>query len=302
MIIVFFLLSAILCNARLRRSCRIEFDHCKLYSNSNKMYSNSNKNVVYLYLDGQCRHIPNPKTFDNLFTSWSAVHQVSPNEWAHCNMGKSIENGAFLGRAHGRHEVYLFDNGKKRHIANSRTFKKCSFNWSKVKPLRRSFVDGIQTGHTVSEYAVKFPFLKRDTEIGQTLGYERRRLRRTCRVKFDHCKLYQKSNKHAVYLYLDGQCRHIPNLTTFANLFTSSGAVHHVSPHEWPHCNIGKPIANGAFLGQAHGRPEVYLFDNGQKRHIAHTKTMSKCSFNSRKIRLLQSSFVDGTRTGHTIY
>jgi len=170
--------------------------------------------------------------------------------------------------------------------------------------------------HTVTEGAPKVPFRRRDLEVGQTLeefpseevGNKRRRwgfgwgwaLAWFHEVRFSDCKLYRRSDRHAVWLFLDGQCRHIPDPPTFDRLFTSWGAIHVISRSRWPSCSIGPSISRGAFLGHGHGK--VYLFSNGMKRHIASPGTMSKCNFSWGRVRAVSTREVDGTPTGATIY
>ena len=162
--------------------------------------------------------------------------------------------------------------------------------------------------HTITEGSLKVPFLKRDMEVGQTLeefpseevGNQRRRWGwRWIRPR--DCKLYRRRDRHEVFLFLDGQCRHIPDPPTFNRLFTSWGAIHVISRGRWPNCRRGRSISRGAFLGRGHGRHEVYLFSNGMKRHIASPSTMSKCNFSWGRVRLMSTRDVDRTPTGHRI-
>jgi len=161
---------------------------------------------------------------------------------------------------------------------------------------------------TDTEGLLKVPFLKRDMEVGHTLEEfpseevgNKRRLWSPW-FRFSHCKLYRMSHRREVYLYLDGQCRHIPDPHTFYRLFTSFRAVRVVSPWLWPGCNSGPSISRGAFLGRGHGRREVYLFSNGVKRHIASPDTMRKCNFSWGRVMRLSTTYVDRTRTSRTIH
>lgn len=49
---------------------------------------------VYLELDGELHHVPNPATFENLFTSWSAIQDV--NSIAGYKIGEPLSDGAKL--------------------------------------------------------------------------------------------------------------------------------------------------------------------------------------------------------------
>jgi len=172
------------------------------------------------------------------------------------------------------------------------------------------FLFSVLLCHKVTEGALKVPFLKRDMEVGQTLeefpseevDNKRRRRFWWFPYRFSDCKLYRRSGHPAVYLYLNGRCQHIPDPSTFNNLFTSWGAVKVISRWRWPSCRKGASISRGAFLGQGHGRYEVYLFSNGKKRHIASPSTMSKCNFSWRRVRRLSTRYVDRTPTSRTIH
>jgi len=164
--------------------------------------------------------------------------------------------------------------------------------------------------YTVTEGAPKVPFLKRDMEVGQTLeefpseevGNQRRRWTWGFGFRPRDCKLYRRSDRHEVFLFLDGQCRHIPDPSTFNRLFTSWGAINVYSRWLRLRCRGGQPISRGAFLGRGHGRHAVYLFSNGMKRHIASPGTMSKCNFSWGRVRVMSTRDVDRTRTGATIH
>jgi len=163
--------------------------------------------------------------------------------------------------------------------------------------------------HTVTEGSLKVPFLKRDMEVGQTLeefpseevGNKRRLTVYGWRRPRD-CKLYRRSGRHEVFLFLDGQCRHIPDPPTFNRLFTSWGAIPVYPPMFRIRCRKGQSISRGAFLGRGHGRHAVYLFSNGMKRHIASPGTMRKCNFSWGRVRVMSPRDVDRTRTGPTIH
>ena len=161
----------------------------------------------------------------------------------------------------------------------------------------------------VNELSVEAPLTNTDNEVGQTfeevigkyeVGNERRRLKRVCKVQFEHCKLYRKKNNPTVYLYLNGQCRHVHDPSTYFRLFKSWRSVNWVPDNEWPQCFTGQRL-QGAFLGRARGRNGVYLFTNGVKMLIKSRNAFNRCGFNWRKVVSLPSSYVARTRTGSDI-
>ena len=162
--------------------------------------------------------------------------------------------------------------------------------------------------NTVTGGELKVPFLGRDMEVGQTLEEvpseevgNRRRFYGRRSWRFNHCGLYSRRGRNEVYLYLDRECHHIPDRSTFNRLFTSWSAIRKVPGWRWPRCRHGRTISRDAFLGQAYGRHAVYLFSNGVKRHIVNRRTMRKCNFNGGRIKRLSSSYVDRTRTSFII-
>ena len=171
------------------------------------------------------------------------------------------------------------------------------------------FLFSIILCRTVAEGVLKVPFLKRDMAVGQTLeefpteevGNKRRIWGLFLKARFSDCKLYRRSDRHSVFLFLDGKRRHIPDPPTFNRLFTSWGAIRVISPWRWPNYRRGRSISRGAFLGRGHGRHAVYLFSNGMKRHIASPGTMSKCNFSWGRVRVMSTRDVDRTPTGATI-
>ena len=49
---------------------------------------------MYLELDGVLHHVPNPATYENLFTSWNAVRDV--NSLSAYTVGDPLTDGAKL--------------------------------------------------------------------------------------------------------------------------------------------------------------------------------------------------------------
>lgn len=81
----------------------------------------------------------------------------------------------------------------------------------------------------------------------------------------------------AIYLILDGQKCHIPNLETYGTLFRANPSTISDTPIET--IADGPSLSNGATVAQAAGHPEFYLVTNQVKRHIANPKAVNDYQF-----------------------
>ncbi len=108
----------------------------------------------------------------------------------------------------------------------------------------------------------------------------------------------KKPGDPRIWLVDRGQKRHIPNPTTFNNLFRN-----------WSYREVldvdaiqtGSPISDGAVLGRATGEPAVFLIDQGIKRHIVSPATMDKYNFNWNRVYTLPRLVIDSMPTGDPI-
>ncbi|MEU8581970.1 hypothetical protein [Streptomyces abikoensis] len=103
---------------------------------------------IYLVLDGKRHWIPNPATYNNLFRDWNGV--VSVLDVGGITAGGALSDGAFLGKASGRPEVYLFSNGIKRWITSPAAMDKYYFAWNRIQNLPIEAVNSIPDGPSIS--------------------------------------------------------------------------------------------------------------------------------------------------------
>ena len=89
---------------------------------------------------------------------------------------------------------------------------------------------------------------------------------------------FQEPGQVAIYLIDgEGQKRHIPDPPTYDALFrTWEGVQQNVPLSE---VDLGVTITPGAVLAMGKARPEVYLIDHGQKRHVVNPASMDKYHF-----------------------
>ncbi|MBV9597158.1 MAG: hypothetical protein JOZ87_09845 [Chloroflexi bacterium] len=94
----------------------------------------------------------------------------------------------------------------------------------------------------------------------------------------------------------DGTARHIPDPTTYNNLFRDWSGVQLVDPST---IASGPALTSGAYLAIAQETMrDVYLVSNGQKRHVASPTVMDKFWFNWNTIRPVPQSTLDALPTG----
>ncbi|MDT0453162.1 hypothetical protein [Streptomyces hesseae] len=103
---------------------------------------------IYLVLDGKRHWIPNPATYNNLFRDWNGV--VSVLDVGDITAGSALSDGAFLGKASGRPEVYLFSNGVKRWITSPAVMDKYYFAWNRIQDLPAEAVNSVPNGPYIS--------------------------------------------------------------------------------------------------------------------------------------------------------
>ena len=105
----------------------------------------SNGAAIYLVLNGQLCWIPDPTTYNNLFSSWNGV-VVSDYLVDNIPQGQQLTSGALLVKSPSGAPVYLLTNGKKRWIPSPDVFAKFSFNSAKVVNLPQVVVDALPQG------------------------------------------------------------------------------------------------------------------------------------------------------------
>jgi hypothetical protein len=112
------------------------------------------------------------------------------------------------------------------------------------------------------------------------------------RVKF--------SNRPHIYIIMDGGYRrHIPNPTTYNNLFRSWSGV--VVDNDIDEITESRPLQSGAVLVRGHQAPHVYLIDHGRKRHVTSPAAMDKYHFAWNRVTVIPQSSVDAIPDGPAI-
>jgi hypothetical protein len=94
----------------------------------------------------------------------------------------------------------------------------------------------------------------------------------------------------------DGTARHIPDPTTYSNLFRDSSGIQMVDPAS---VASGPALTSGAYLAIAQETmQDVYLVSNGQKRHVVSPAVMDRFWFNWNTVKPVPQSTLDAISTG----
>lgn len=241
---------------------RIEFDECQLYKGDQS-------DAIYLVLDGECVHVPNTKTYKNLFTSTASFITVSQENMNSCPKGEAIADGAILIQGDLSVEVYFMSRNSRR-ISNVKVFNQCNFDSTKIVALPQLIVSSLPKGPEILMGGI-----------------------------FHECKLYKGADSDAVYLLIYGVCHWIPNKQTYYNLF-SSWDINIISETEMQSCSKGKNIENGAALIRDVTQSAVYLISH-EARLIADPYTLKSCNFDVNKIVDLPESIIANLDKGTPI-
>lgn len=218
---------------------------------------------LFLVLDGQVRHIPDPDTYNNLFVDWNNTIAVNPKT---VNTAAPLTLGAHLARGLNQQEVYLLVDGVKRWITSPTAFNRYRFNWSKIKTVDPAALQAIPTGMPICAI-----------------------------VRQEGAKVAMGP---AIFLVLDGLARHIPNPQTFNQLFPNWNNIKPVAATTEA---VGQPLSDGAYLAGGGADGKVYLVNQNVKRWIVSPDAFNKYHFSWGAIRKLSEKELNAIPTGATI-
>ena len=206
-----------------------------------------------LYLidsDGTRRWVPDPQTMVNLYGGVPAIIQRPVSG---ITAGPELTSGAYLA-ADGDKE-YLVTNGEKRWITSPDVFNQFAFAGTVQKQTLAALPDG--------------PDLTGTWQVRPGL-------------------LLQAPGDPKIYLVdVDGSLRHIPDQSTWTNLYGDNGAP--VEPRDLSGLTIGPDLTSGAYL--ANDGVNTYLVElptanhPGGKRWITSTPIFDQFAFNLSKVR-----------------
>jgi hypothetical protein len=103
--------------------------------------------TIFLVLDGQLRHIPDPPTYASLFGNVAAEQTVIIG---HAPAGPALTSGAVLAKPDNGPEIYMVSNGQKRHILAPQVMVKYGFDHGSVKVVPHVLIASISTGNNIA--------------------------------------------------------------------------------------------------------------------------------------------------------
>ncbi|HWW03931.1 hypothetical protein [Collimonas sp.] len=103
--------------------------------------------AIYLVMNGLRHLIPNPTTYNNLFSTWGGV-VVSDYLVDSIPSGPPLTSGAVLAKG-SPSNIYLVTNNQKLWIPNPATFEKFSFSSNKVVTVPDVIINAVQAGPNV---------------------------------------------------------------------------------------------------------------------------------------------------------
>lgn len=103
--------------------------------------------AIYLIDRGKRRHIPNPETYNNLFRNWDGI--VGDINVPEITEDAPLASGSALIQGQGRAEVYLLDQGKKRHILSPAVMDRYYFDWQKIHHVPGNVIDSIPSADAI---------------------------------------------------------------------------------------------------------------------------------------------------------
>ncbi len=207
--------------------------------------------AIYLVIDGKFRWIPDPATYNNLYSSGSVVTVPTVAQYPG---GTQLTSGAYLANIPGQPEIYLVVDGTKRWINSLQALGRYGFN-GPIRQLNAGQMAAIPTGAPIGNPAYSF--------IGKDGS----------RVSLPN---------GAIYLIIDQQLRWIPNIATYNNLFSSGGGPGVTTLDGYL---VGPALTDGAYLAMASPDPKVYLIVDGKKRWITSPDAMTAFGFDWNKIK-----------------
>jgi len=109
-------------------------DECKLY-----LFGSTG---IHMYLDGECHHIPNPDTMNNLFIDWTYVTYHYGVEYYECVVGDPFPDGALLFKGDNHTAVYVLNDASyASHVSSPTVFSECNFDASKIVEIPQVLMD-----------------------------------------------------------------------------------------------------------------------------------------------------------------
>jgi len=105
--------------------------------------------TVYLVLEGQACHVPNPDTYDNLFENWEGLKEVGSLSDLDIDEGPALSASAGLLQQVDDAPVYFVSNQEKRWVTSPEVMDVYDFAWEKVQKVSATPIDAIPNGPNI---------------------------------------------------------------------------------------------------------------------------------------------------------
>lgn len=105
--------------------------------------------IYFVWDNGLACHIPNPVTYELLFSTWEGILEIDPDQFAKFAKGPALSPGASILRGKGQDAVWFVSNGSKHHVASPPVMDYCAFDWDhEVVPA--ILLEFVPTGFTIT--------------------------------------------------------------------------------------------------------------------------------------------------------
>lgn len=204
---------------------------------------------VYLIQDGQKRKIANMTSLLTRFDP-KLILTIPQSELNKLEEGNSIKLPNYA-IAHDGLNYYLLDNDYKRQFTNYDVVRQIGYNPDEIIEVNSSDLDGYTTGEPIS--------LDEKNITG-----------RVVKLKTGENLYYIKGNTYSPILDKNTAKINFPNLE-----------IEEVDSSEFDKLTSINPVIpkNGSLIGLS-GNPNIYVMENGKKRHIADEKTFNTYGYN----------------------
>jgi hypothetical protein len=231
---------------------------------------------VYVMAGGLKRHLPDLATLDARRLRWSDINPLTSSEISWIPTGNRLLSALTQGslvKGPGP-EVFVVDNGARRHILNEGVLATCGYGASQIYHLSSGTLQSVPSGAALGGS----PCPKFVPASGQLL----------------------KGSGPQVYLVQEGIKRHIPNEATFSARGYRFGNVDTVDDRYVASLPIGHSVvdvlAQGNLL-QGTG-PSVYVMHEGTKRHILSEGAFNACGYRWDAVQRIAGGPLAGIPTG----
>ncbi len=220
-------------------------------------------NPVFLYKNSSLYHIPNVQVFSGLGLAWNKVESVSSLKGYTKGLPMVVPypDGTLI-QAQGHQAVYLVKGGVLHWISNAQTFLAMGYQWNeiiKVPSIQSNWPTGtrisspitylpdgtlFRVGHTNPVYVINNGTIQHigSASVFQGMGYNWSEVKSLATMPnlpkgadiqsptpvFANGTLWRVANTNPVYLYENGELRHIPSLSMFQDLGFTFSEVHSV--------------------------------------------------------------------------